>query len=232
MNAPIPDFNSIDPVEMCNIKILRSASTVTLNRLNRSCRRRRYQQGQQILARGDLQTEVMLLFKGSVKVTLFSPQGREVSIRRIEAGDVFGDYAALDQAPRSADIIALTDVEVGLLSATEFITMVTSDPRVAHAQMKELVEMIRLLSERVYETTTLSASGRIRATLLRLANLTDYTHARIETLPTHAEIAAMSGSQRHVVTTELQRLKDAGLIRKVESGLEICDVKALTQPLS
>ncbi len=214
--------------ELQGIRIFAEAASVTLTRLAMASNRQIFQEGQLILSRGDDDGTVMLLLKGTVKVTIYSPEGREVGIRRIAEGEIFGDYAAIDHQPRSADVVAVTDVQVATLPAREFVHLITADPAVANAQMRELVGMVRHLSERVYRMTAHKASERLVANLLSMARGTGPNAARIEDMPTHAELAALISSQRHVVTTELRKLEELGLLTKISrSVLEIPDLAAL-----
>ena len=220
---------NIDDPDLLAIGIFSRASAVTLNRLARTCVRRQYAAGKTILSHGDGNSDVMLLFRGEVVVKVFSPGGREVAIRTILAGEIFGDYSAIDSQARSANVIAQTDVTVGYVSAPEFLNLITTDSQVAQAQMVDLVGMIRLLTQRLYEQTTLRASERLRQTLLRMASVSDAKSntAVIDQFPTHANLAALIGSQRHVVTTELHRLETEGLVTRNGKGATIPDVAAL-----
>ncbi len=214
--------------ELQGIRIFADAATVTLTRLAMACHRQVFQEGQLILSRGDDDGTVMLLLQGTVKVTIYSPEGREVGIRRIAQGEIFGDYAAIDHQPRSADVVAVTDVQVATLSAREFVHLITADPAVANAQMRELVAMVRHLSDRVYRMTAHKASERLVASLLSMAEPNGPNAGRIDDMPTHAELAALISSQRHVVTTELRKLEEQGLVLKLSrSVLEIPDLAAL-----
>lgn len=214
-----------DVPELQKIELFANAASVTLNRLAMASTRQEYEKGQVILSRGEQDETVMLLLKGQVKVTIYSPEGREVAIRRIDAGGVFGDYAAIDQQPRSADVVAVNSVVVAQVSAAEFLHLVTADPAVANAQMRDMVAMIRYLSRRVYELTTLKAGQRLASMLLQLAP----DGEQIEVLPTHAELAALIGSQRHVITTELGNMEQRGWIERTDKGLRLRQPRALQQ---
>ncbi len=157
----------------------------------------------------------MFLLSGKVKVSIVSSSGREVVIRWLAGGEVFGDYAAIDGDGRSADVIAVTETISLHMAADEFVDLVSSDPSVSLAQMRELIKMIRILSLRVCEMTTLSARQRLFNCLQRLARPDDIDGALvIRNLPTHSELGALISSQRHVVTSELNRLESLNLIKR------------------
>ena len=74
-------------------------------------RRTAFKQGQTIFARGDTGRDVFLVVEGSVRLSVFSSDGRALSFKHATAGEIFGEIAALDGGTRSADATALTRVE-------------------------------------------------------------------------------------------------------------------------
>ena len=57
--------------------------------------------GQLLFARGDPGNEIYLVVEGRVRLSVLSPEGRELSFDHAVCGDVFGEIAALD-AQRAA----------------------------------------------------------------------------------------------------------------------------------
>lgn len=219
--------NMVDSEKMLSVRIFEHASAVTINRLTMSCTRRCYSAGQTIVNCGEDATDVMVLLTGEVRVTVYSESGKEVAFRDIGSGEVFGDYSAIDSRPRSADVTALSDVEVGMIKARDFVNLVTSDPAVCHAHLHELISMIRLLGDRVYELSTQKAAQRLRNQLVRMAQIEADGSGLIDVLPTHSDLAALIGAQRHVVTTELNELEAAQLISRADGSLIIPKLNAL-----
>jgi CRP/FNR family cyclic AMP-dependent transcriptional regulator len=69
--------------------------------------------GQIVISEGSETTEVYLIRSGRVQISLFSPHGREVILRDMGPNLIFGELAAIDRLPRSANVVALED---GLLA--------------------------------------------------------------------------------------------------------------------
>ena len=67
---------------------------------------------------GDL---FFVLLRGEVKVFVDSPDGREVVLSHLQAGDFFGEMALLEGDSRSASVTALTDCELAAIGRSEFV---------------------------------------------------------------------------------------------------------------
>jgi CRP/FNR family cyclic AMP-dependent transcriptional regulator len=65
----------------------------------------------------------------------------------VTAGDLIGEMALIDEAPRSASIRAVTECEIIPIDAKRFITMVERTPTFAIRVMRTLVRRLRLLHE-------------------------------------------------------------------------------------
>src|SRR3546814_17331895 len=106
---------------------------------------------------------------GTVRVILFSSAGKEVAFRDIHAGECFGEYAAIDGAPRSANVVALTDVMIGSVSAETFRSILQEYPAVSLALLTSLIATVRSPSERIFESSTLVVNTRLPSYLLHPA---------------------------------------------------------------
>ena len=173
---------------------------------------------------------MFFIVSGAVRVKLQSASGREVLLREINAGDFFGELAAIDNEPRSAGIIAVTDVTVARMPSSVFRTAVHSYPDVCDQLLALLASQIRMLANRVNEFTTLDARHRIYAELLRLSRPETGRpgQAVVSPPPSHAEIAAR-GIRREAVTRELKSLERAGLIERRRGAIVLTDTRRLRQ---
>lgn len=211
------------------IEIFRNLDPREIERLTRRVNWRNYTAHQQIIGHQEASTDVYFMVSGSVRVILFSNAGKEVAFRDIHAGECFGEYAAIDGAPRSANVIALTDVMIGSVSAETFCSILQEYPAVSMALLNHLVSTVRSLSERIFEFSTLAVKNRIHSELLRLARESDRqgNTARISPAPTHADIASRISTHREAVTRELNELTKSGLIRRDGRTLIISDLAEL-----
>jgi CRP-like cAMP-binding protein len=181
------------------------------------------------VARNSHERDVHFVVSGHVRVTTFSAGGKQVTFRDEEAGEMFGDLAAIDGQPRSADVLALDSVLVASLSPEHFRELIAHEALVRERVLQRLAGLVRLLSERVIELSTLGVQNRIHAELLRLARLSGTTgqQARIDPAPKHADIASQVSTYREQVTRELSLLTKQGLLAKDGNALVLLDVAKL-----
>jgi CRP-like cAMP-binding protein len=216
---------------LAQIEIFRDLDGAALAAIARKCTWRRYGPEQQIVGQQDETREVHFILSGRVRVNLYSRDGRDVTFRDLGPGDMFGELAALDQAPRSANVVALDPTATASLKWEQFSQLLRDHPEVAAATMRRLVRLVRALTDRVYEFSTLAVRNRIHAELLRLGRdgAIAGNVARIDPAPTHADIASRIASHREAVTRELGELARARLIERDGTALVIRDVARLAR---
>jgi hypothetical protein len=74
--------------------------------------RRALPAGAIVVSEGEAGDSVFLIASGSVRVLVLGGHGRPLEIRRLDAGDFFGEVAALSGLPRSATVVAVADCEL------------------------------------------------------------------------------------------------------------------------
>src|SRR5262245_1554748 len=211
------------------IELLEGLSPEKLDALAQQCVWRNYEAGRRIISRNAADRDLYLLVSGRVRITTYSQGGRQVTFRDIAAGEIFGEVAALDGAPRSADAIALDAALLASLSPTQFARLMAQEPAIGERMLKRLAGLVRSLSERVIDLSTLGVQNRIHAEILRLAREAgvERNRARLEPGPKHADIASQVSTYREQVTRELSALAKAGILQKDGAALVVRDVARL-----
>ena len=214
-----------------SIELLQGLAPEKLDVLARQCVWRNYEAGKRIISRNAADRDVHFLVAGRVRITTYSLGGRQVTFRDIDAGEMLGEVAALDERPRSADVIALEPSLVAALAPAAFRKLLADEPELGHRVMTRLACLVRSLSERVIDLSTLGVQNRIHAELLRLAREAGVARnrARLDPGPKHADIASQVSTYREQVTRELSALAKAGLLEKNGSALVVCDVARLEE---
>lgn len=211
------------------ILLFEDLTDAELSRVGSYCVTRNYGKGAHILTEQDQSTDVLFILEGTARITSTTPSGKEVIYDELGAGDITGEFSAVDGLPRSASVGALTDCLVARMSSANFIKVMNTTPSVATKLVELLVVKIRRLSERVFEVSALSVRERVRRELLRLA--TEGTRLGqgvvIRPAPTHYEIAARIGSHREAVTREFNRLEENRIVEIRRRQIRIVNLDLL-----
>lgn len=104
--------------------------------------------GETIIRQGDEGVALFVVVEGEVAVALGSGEKR-VELARLGRGETFGELALLTSRPRSADVVALTDVDLMVLDRPVFQAQLQSDPEVAVRLLEILGTRLAELDERL-----------------------------------------------------------------------------------
>ncbi len=216
--AAIPFFGGLDPA--------------ALERLAASMRSRRFRRGEVIFHIGDPGDALFAIISGEVKITLPAETGDEAILATLHPGDVFGELALLDGAPRSASASALTATETVILPRDRFRDLIATETGFRDAVLASIAGELRRLTMHVEELHFLDITGRLAARLVRLASEGGTPAAdgsvRLRTNLTQADLAAMVGCTRQSVNKLLGQFTDDGLVRLERDAIVVTDLEGLT----
>jgi CRP-like cAMP-binding protein len=200
-----------------------------LDAISRQCAWRHYEAGQRLVAREADDRDLHMIVAGAVRVTTYSSAGREISFRDLPGGTSYGELSALDGRPRSADVVALAPTLIASLPPASFLALLREEWSVNEKVLLRLADLVRRLTDRVLDLSTLSVQRRIYDELLRLARAAGVAgnRARIDPAPKHAEMASLVSTYREQITRELSALVKAGVLAKDGGALVVTDVERL-----
>jgi CRP-like cAMP-binding protein len=115
---------------------------------------------------------VHFLAQGRVKVIRETDDGREVILRVIGPGEMFGASGIWGEAVYPATAVAIEDSVVLRMPAGRFASLMSSQPALGHALVRELGSRLREAEARILELQTERVERRIARVLIRLANKT------------------------------------------------------------
>lgn len=183
---------------------------------------------QVILLENDWGSSVYVILEGWVKIRTYNLDGKEVTLNILGKGELFGEMAALDEAPRSTDAITLTPTAIGNIPAQDFVQLIQTEPLAGIRLAQLMARRLRQVNQRLRLRESDSTS-RVADTLLFLAEgqgKSSHTGTQIPNLP-HRELSSLSGLARETVTRVLTKLEKKGLIIRNQESLCIPDVQAL-----
>jgi len=99
---------------------------------------------------GDTESSLGILLAGGATVVKTSAGGTQTVVGRLGKDKSFGEMSVLNREPRSASVVADSEVRLLILPRGDFDRLLENQPKVA---AKFLLKIARLLSQRLRETT-------------------------------------------------------------------------------
>ncbi|MBN8284474.1 Crp/Fnr family transcriptional regulator [Zoogloea sp.] len=164
-----------------------------------------------VVNEGDDGSSLFVVQSGALKAYLTDNIGREVTLSLLDPGDYFGELALLDDAPRSASVIALTRSEVLQIPRAAFLALIEAHPACMQIVVRNLVGRIRKLTESVRSLALVDVFGRIARVFESLAVETDGVGI-IDRRLTQQDLANMVGASREMVNRILRDMVSGGYV--------------------
>jgi len=133
-------------VALAEVGALASFSATDLATIETFLRRMAYGSGSVLFREGEPGKELFILTAGSASAHLTQADGGTIRLATFSPGTVFGELAILDAGPRSATVVADTDLVAHLLTDAEFARLSAQLPDLA---IKLLSNLGRELSGRL-----------------------------------------------------------------------------------
>jgi hypothetical protein len=122
-------------------------SPVDLNPLVES---RTWEAGQTVIQKGDGNRDLLFLIKGRVEI-LTSPEGGDFVLNEVNAPHILGDIAFLSGLPRTASVMAKTDVKAFVLRYDHFTGLFGKFPEWLHPLLSSFTSGIKSLHYKIAE---------------------------------------------------------------------------------
>jgi CRP-like cAMP-binding protein len=190
---------------------------------------KRYKKGETIITRGDAGDSLMIVLAGRAKISNITSDAREVVLNFLGKGDVIGEIAILDGAPRTANAHAIEDTDTLVLYRRDVLPVLRQNPDTMLELIQILCEKLRAASA-IVEENSLPMAARAAAGLLRLAD----QHGRIlkdgtliDLKLSQRDLGNYLGLSRENVSRQLGLFRDIGILRLDGSEIVILDRDAL-----
>lgn len=185
-------------------------------------RSREYARGDVIIHADEAGDVFCLIEQGKVKITMISPDGKEIILSTFGPGEFFGEMAILDEEPRSATVVAVDAVRLRTIFKDDFLGLLRENFGLTRKILAELSGRLRTASHRIESLATMDVYGRLARYFLDLAEKEGKEDGRgylaIER-PTHQAIANTIGTSRETVSRLLHDLIERKLL--LEEGRTI-----------
>jgi CRP/FNR family cyclic AMP-dependent transcriptional regulator len=186
----------------------------------------------EIIRQDDEARFVLIVRHGCVKVVARDSSGYQAVLALRYAGDVVGEMAILDGAPRSAGVFTVGEVTALVLRAGDFQDYLREHREVAKLLQACLAARLRE-SDQLRATATRPVPARLAGLLLRIAGR-EGRHAPdgslVIALPlTQDDLAGLLSVSRRTVARAMQSWRNADLVLTARRSIVIKKAEKLSQ---
>jgi CRP/FNR family cyclic AMP-dependent transcriptional regulator len=177
--------------------------------------RSRFSAGQTIFHMGSEGQSMMAVLTGTVRISMPSPQGKQIVLADLRAGEIFGEIALLDGRGRSAEATALTNCDLVVLSRRDVLPVIQQYPDVCLTLLEVVCRRLREADERMADIVFFDAPVRLAKILLRGAGERgerDGGDSCIKIALSQQELGNMAGVRRERVNQCLRDWQRRGMI--------------------
>jgi CRP/FNR family cyclic AMP-dependent transcriptional regulator len=192
--------------------------------------RREFSRGVALFHERGTPDRVYVALSGFVKLSRLSDDGREVILAIRGPGDLLGEQSAIDGNPRSATAVALDPVSAIVIPASDFLSFLQEEPRVAIVVLKMLSHRLREADMSRVELSVQDVVARVATRIGELAErFGSDTGAGVEIdLPiSQEELAGWTGCSRDSVVKALQTMRSLGWIETARRRITVLQPDSL-----
>ena len=187
--------------------------------------REEYQAGT-VALRWDDSPKAGIVVRGTLRTFIAIPDGGQVTVRYIAAGDMTGVYAP--RQPRITRAVqALERSELLFIDAARIKELSLAFPEFAWALIEELTTVLHSTHKSLYVRSVGSVRQRVVRALLDRAEVAGGVSPGLLVPGTQQELANAVGSVREVVANVLQGLKREGLLETRRGAVVIVEPQRL-----
>jgi CRP/FNR family cyclic AMP-dependent transcriptional regulator len=190
--------------------------------------RRSAPRGSTIMAAGDPTDSLYIIISGRLKVMMGDADGKEVILSILGPGEFFGEMGLIDDAPRSASVVAIEPCELLSIAKRDFKKCLAENFEMATAVMRGLVRRLREADRKIGSLALLDVYGRVARLLLDMAEDVNGQKMVTKRLPKQ-DIAKMIGASREMVSRVMKDLQMGGYIEMRGSTIVLRDTIMLPE---
>ncbi len=162
---------------------------------------------------------VHVVLSGRARARAISLEGRQAMLEEYGPGDMFGEGALLSMTEQELEIVALDLVRAAVLLAHVMLGLMSTHASVAMAVSRQMIARLSAQNHRLAASSTLSATGRVHAEILRMARERD--DLMIGPPPVLSQLALRIQSTRETVSRTIAALQRRGIIQRDDQALRV-----------
>jgi CRP/FNR family transcriptional regulator, cyclic AMP receptor protein len=192
-----------------------------------------YPQGAVLFVEGQMPRGIFVLCKGTVKLSINSPNGRTMIVKLAEPGEVLGLSATISGKPYEVTAETIDPCQVNFVKRDDFLHFLKDDVEACFKVAEQLSEKYHNACEEVRSLgLSHSAAEKLAKLLLEWScknGESAKSEPRLKLRLTHEEIAQMIGTSRETVTRLFAEMKRRQIVQSKGSTLVIRNTTALRE---
>lgn len=204
-------------------------SDEALEKVASDFRLKTYDKDDIIFYQGDSSREMYLVTSGKVRIFRLSPSGYETSINIFSTHDLIGEFAAIDDQPRSAMAKAIVPTTLLAMTHDRFLYHLRTIPDLVVALTQLLARKVRWTAAYAETIAQYDAAGRLLHILLlynEQYGVVEEAGKRyvLDLALNQADLASLVGARREWVNRLLRSWQKRGLIEYDSGKITILDL--------
>lgn len=138
--------------QLQQVELFEGLEPKELRLLAKTCTERQYPAGAVLMQEGEAGAGLFILIEGKVNVMQSAGPGQPPrEITTLDAGEVIGEMALLDDLPRSATVTALEPCRCLLVPVWDFRATLRESPEIAIKMLAQLSRRLRKTEQQLYK---------------------------------------------------------------------------------
>lgn len=192
----------------------------------RTCRFQKLKKGEILFFQSDASEQAYIVRSGIISIMLNSPDGRDMVINEMRAGDMFGELGILTKQPRSTSATARIDSEILVIPCQTFLQIIEEMPQFARRLLDITASRLQKSGERESALVFMDAQARLARLLLELDQ---QEHEKGYITISQDELAHHTGLIRQTVAKALGKWRREGWLITGRGRIMLLDHKALKE---
>src|SRR5262245_11642584 len=160
---------SVDHSLVAHLPLFAGLTADELDALLKEARAIRHPKNSHVFEQGEEAHTLFVLLHGHVRAEKTTPDGKQIVVRYVSAGEVFGVAQAIGLKRYPATAVAAVDSVSMAWPSTAWPRLVAQHPRLATNTLQTVGERLQDAHTRIIEMSTEEVERRIAHALLRLA---------------------------------------------------------------
>ncbi len=191
---------------------------------------KKYSKGQIIASEGEECSGLGLVIDGVVEIQKIYSSGKHIVLKRMEAGEVFGEaimFSNKNEYP--ATIIAASDCVISYIKRDDIIKLCLKEEIILKNFITLLSDKIFLLNRKIKSISFKSIRQKVVNFILEQVKSQKNTTVKLKL--SKEQIASLLGIPRPSLSRELMKLRDDGFIEFNRNIIKVIDVEMMEEEL-